>query len=110
MAGTNILSNILDVREVRPPTPQELEAAYEALKDATEAVASIGWLVREMAYTADNEEQPTFEAPTFELVGRLAVYSEDAFSRLDEMRGYVDDVRKNLTTLAEIGEPWGSDA
>lgn len=100
MSASSIISNILEVREVRPPTPQELEAAEEALKDATKAVASIAWLVRETVQTVDDDvERPDFAPPTFELIGRLAVYAEDALSRLDEMHGYAVDVRESLGLL-----------
>lgn len=93
-----------DVREVRLPTPDEFDRAYRALCAATEAVAEVAWLVREVASTADSEKRPEFEAPTFELIGRLFVYADDARSRLDEMSGYVDDVLKNIITLADVRE------
>jgi hypothetical protein len=99
-----IAAGILDARVVRLPTPQDLAIAYQALKDATEAVAGVGWLVREVAEAADQEERPDFGAPTFELIGRLAVYAEDAVSRLDEMREYVGHVQERLVTFAELQE------
>jgi len=44
---------------------------------------------------------PESDAPTFETIGRLAVYTDDAFSRLDEMRECIGRVPGRPTALAE---------
>jgi hypothetical protein len=68
----------------------------------TEAVAGVAWLVREAVKYVENDKAPEFEPPTIELIGRLFLYAHDAQSRLDEMGGYVNDVRENLTMVDEL--------
>jgi len=119
-----------DVKEVRLPTPQELQSAWRALHDATQAVGMVAFRVNDVVGTVDDEGDPAYAAPTFETIGRLRLHrrrllaarrdarirrpragranTDDAFSRLDEMREYVDHVREGLTTLAEIQERRGT--
>ena len=53
---------------------------------------------------------PESDAPTFETIGRLAVYTDDAFSRLDEMRECIGRVPGRPTALAENPGTVGRDA
>ena len=94
---------ILNVHEVRLPTPQDLEQAREALEAACRSVCHVAWLVREVVKYVDHSKVPEFEAPTFELIGRLVIFERNATSTLDEMREFVDECAgENLDMLNEL--------
>lgn len=86
------------------PTRADLVAARETLQAAVEALAALRWRV---AMVADQVDFParavSTDKPTLETIGLLSIFHAETVTRLEEGRGYADDIRDlAVGQLAEL--------
>jgi hypothetical protein len=80
-------------REVEFPTEGEWELALEAIDESLTDVINVSWKVARIA------EFKGAHAPTFEEIGRAHAYAIELEGRLEELDGYVRQVRESLPRL-----------
>src|SRR5205809_177960 len=80
-------------REVEFPTADEWILAYDAISEAIVDIMNVSWKVARIA------EFKGARAPTFEDIGHVYANALDLESRLEELAGYVRQVKGSLPGL-----------
>lgn len=86
------------------PSEAELRDALESLEDATRVALQLRWRIAQVTEELGDSVPVARATPTLAEIGALFIFGHDARARLDEARGYVDDLVVSLPLLDELRE------